>query len=53
MESGIDFTYFNSAPMPYNYFGLPPTPQAQTPQADDYKHYHGNNVSVSHAASDQ
>lgn len=46
MESGIDFTYFNSAPMPYTFFGLPPTPQSQTPHADDYKNYHANNVSI-------
>lgn len=34
----MDFSYFTSAPQPYQFFGLPPTPAgSSTPQADDFK----------------
>lgn len=49
MDPGIDFSYFSSAPMPYTFFGLPPTPQSQTPRADDYKNFHNGNNNVSSA----
>ena len=45
MDSGHDFSYFNTAPVPYNFFGLPPTPQSDTPRPDQYKNFHVNNVS--------
>lgn len=51
MDPGIDFSYFSSAPMPYTFFGLPPTPQSQTPRADDYKNFQNGNNNVSCAPS--
>ena len=39
----MDFSYFNSAPQPYHFFNLPPTPVASsTPQPDDFKMNLGN-----------
>jgi len=46
MDPGIDFSYFNTAPMPYNFYGLPPTPQSNTPRTDDFKNFRINNVSL-------
>ncbi|KAK5091881.1 AP-1-like transcription factor [Exophiala xenobiotica] len=43
MDSGHDFSYFNTAPVPYNFFGLPPTPQSDTPRPEQYKNFHVNN----------
>lgn len=42
MDGGIDFSYFNSAPMPYAFYGMPPTPQSNTPLGDDFKRFPGN-----------
>ncbi|KAK5071097.1 AP-1-like transcription factor [Lithohypha guttulata] len=42
MDTGVDFTYFSSAPVPVSYYGLPPTPQSNTPRGDDFKSYQSN-----------
>ena len=39
---GIDFNFFSSASVPYNYYGLPPTPQAESPYVEGFKNFHGN-----------
>lgn len=46
MDSAVDYNYFSAAPMPYTFFGLPPTPQSHTPRGDDYKNFQAHNVSL-------